>query len=203
METRRSLVLEASKSQTWNGLLRTLRFEFWEPIIQESGLSFVLAKQLDQEVLQEQLVEMGMEEEHAMLIASATVESTGQVTTEAEAPSSTDLLMDAILSEIPLLAKDGLTPQERAAAVADTAYWRQLCPELHLTAPDDSTEEPPAPPPSVAELSPDLVAMCRERMLYDGYFDIQAAVLRWQVDIPAMGQAVKQISAAGTHSTKF
>lgn len=39
---------------------------------------------------------------------------------------------DTLVEQLPILDMDGISGAERAAAVADPAYWQALCPDLHV-----------------------------------------------------------------------
>jgi len=181
---RDSLVSKAAKCKDWSSLLRSLRLDFWQASIDETGISLDEARGLDTDLLIETLCEVGCVDDHADLIIAAVFTKVDDDSTTQEVIPAEH--MDVILREIPGLAADDLTPSERATLLADKAYWRKLCPMLHLE--DDRKNESSIE--SAVDLSPELVAMCRERMLYDGYFDLEAAVLSWAVDIDAMAEVI-------------
>ena len=100
---------------------------------------------------------------------------------------------DPLLTELPSLAD---APADvRAAAVADEAYWKKLCPMLHVCDPDLRRQLRSA----IIDPDPDLVDELRARMARDGYWDIDATARRadsgdlqlpWLVSVEAMAQGL-------------
>ena len=108
---------------------------------------------------------------------------------------------DSIFRELPRLSSDdGL--RHAATILADSSYWRTLCPWLHVG--DADVRKRFAG--SVFAPSADLVDECRDRMEADGYWTIAsddtdeatgASSLPWAVDIAGLAKAVTTLVSRG------
>lgn len=107
---------------------------------------------------------------------------------------------DSIFRELPRLSSYGL--RQAATILADRAYWRKLCPWLHV----DDADVRKHFADSVMQPSADLVDECRDRMAADGYWTIAsgdtdeatgASSLPWAVDIAGLAKAVTTLVSRG------
>ncbi|CAE8696683.1 unnamed protein product [Polarella glacialis] len=126
----------------------------------------------------------------------------GDLTPDCPAPLEAVGWRDPILAQLPDLERE-LTAAERARLLSQPEYWAALCPALHVGDPEMAR----LAADSVLDVDPDLVDECRERMLLDGYFNIDAAFtpeepesgrsLDWAVDVAALADGVKRLTEAG------
>jgi hypothetical protein len=117
-----------------------------------------------------------------------------------DGPTNLEVPHDLLLAALPQL--DSSTAAERAATVASDAYWRALCPKLHVGSADlrhclaDAILNPEA----------DLVDELRDRMSHDGYWNVDHDAVRedngevhlsWKVNVEDMAEAMTLLTKAG------
>lgn len=109
---------------------------------------------------------------------------------------------DMMKAELPTLCDDGASAQDRSAALSDAAYWRSLCPWLHV----GDAEVRKRLCDSVLAPSADLVDECRDRMVADGYWQIMHDAqdletsrrhLEWKIDVAGIARGVARLVAKG------
>eukprot|EP00928_Gymnodinium_smaydae_P047742 TRINITY_DN31887_c0_g1_i1.p1 TRINITY_DN31887_c0_g1~~TRINITY_DN31887_c0_g1_i1.p1 ORF type:complete len:396 (+),score=28.60 TRINITY_DN31887_c0_g1_i1:82-1269(+) len=100
-----------------------------------------------------------------------------------------------------LLRRPGLTAGEEAlvAKMRDLSYWRDLCPELHV-----STEPDPTLAPLIRPDEGDRATTLREGLVSEGYAvlpreanAVGSAGMPWSIDVHALGRCAARLEAEG------
>ena len=110
--------------------------------------------------------------------------------------------VDSIARERPALQEARVSPDVRAATMADTHYWRSICPWLHVGDPAMRR----LAGTSLITPTADLVDECRDRMQEDGYWEVAQGrldedtgtqALAWAVDIADVARGVSTLVGRG------
>ena len=87
----------------------------------------------------------------------------------------------------------GISPTGALMMLSDPAYWRAICPQLHVCDPtfvERSTT-------TTVQPSDETIRGCRRRMNRDGYFDLPPAQVKMDIDLNALVLGITQLTELG------
>ena len=102
----------------------------------------------------------------------------------------------------PALSATNVSAEDRAAILSDESYWRKLCDWLHVG--DEKIRARFAS--AILEPHADLIDECRDRMMADGYWQIQYDAvnpetgshhLNWDLEVSGLARGVERLVEAG------